>query len=300
MASTYLQSADYAAYGVPGATSAQVSAASVLIDAYLRRPEGLIWTADSGGNPAWMSALLPTLTLNAAASFGAGQSVAIPVTGPVIALSVGDVLIADRANPETSEAVVVASIAGNSITLQSVVNSHANGCTLDLGMALKQHKFMPDGRPVTTLAYTPIVRLLSGQGRYGYGRRGDAARYMVDEFNLLASLSHFGGPPVWEFFPLTNTGVDAQTGQIWVPAGVMLAYYSEVNIWYVAGFAYANLPDQIKFACGQLITAQNNAIHAGNIKSYKAGNTQIEMFASSLLSDDAKAMLNPFRAKLYV
>lgn len=299
MPSAYLQSADYANYGVPNATVAQVSSASVLIDAYLKRPEGLIWSPDSGGNPAWMAALTPALTLNAAAGFAPGTNVTVPITGLIAGLNVGEVLIADRTNGAKSEALVVGSITGNSVIFQSVVNSHLTGCALDLGMTLKQHKFMPDGRPMTTMAYTPIVRLLSGQGRYGYGRRGDAARYMVDEFNLLASLSHFGGPPVWEAFPLTNTGVDPQTGQLWVPAGVMLAYYSEVNIWYVAGYSYANLPDQIKFACAQLITAKLNALQAGNVKSYKAGDTQIQMFAASLLDDDAKAQLAPFRAKLF-
>lgn len=299
MPSTYLQSADYAAYGVPTATAAQVAAASVLIDAYLKRSEGLIWSPDSSGAPAWMAALSPAATLTAAAGFAPGLSVTVPVNGFVTGLNVGDVLIADRANNATVEALVVSSISGTNLIFQTVVNSHSLGCTLDLGLTLKQHKFMPDGRPMTNLAYTPVVRLLSGQGRYGYGRRGDAARYMVDEFNLLASLSHFGGPPVWEAFPLTNTGVDPLTGQLWVPAGVMLAYYSEVNIWYVAGYSYANLPDQIKFACARLIVAQANMVQAGNVKSYKAGDTQIQMFAASLLDDDTKAQLAPFRAKLF-
>lgn len=308
MPSTYLQPGDYTNFGVPSASAEQVQVASVLIDAYLRRPEGLVWTPDAGGNPAWMAALTPWLTLAAAGPIDPGQSVAVAVTGGVQALTVGDVLILDRASGPIAEAVAVTSITlpapananTGSIVLQSVNFTHPGPVTLDLGMTIKQHRFMPQGRPLTTLAYTPVVRLLAGQGRYGYGRRGESSRYQVDEFNLLASLSHFGGPPVWEFFPMENTGVDPQSGQVWVPAGVMLAYYSEINLWYVAGFAQANLPDQVKLACAQTIQAQGSLMQMGAARSYKAGDTEIRLFAASVLSDDTKALLDPFRAKLFV
>jgi hypothetical protein len=301
MPSTYLTGSDPTNYGVPNATAVQIQQASVLIDAYLKRTEGLVWTPDSAGNPGWMAALTPRLTLYASAPIAPGSNVVVPVTGGIQAISVGDALVLDLSNNGASEIVVVGSMttAPAMLTLVGVVNNHSSGATLDQGMVLKQHKFMPQGRPITTLAYTPVVRLLSGQGRYGYGRRGESSRYEVDEFNLLASLSHFGGPPAWEFFPLQNTGVDAESGQVWVPAGVMLSYYSEINLWYVAGFAQANLPDAIKFACAQLITAGLNLPQMGNAKSFKAGDTQIQMFAATLLSDDAKRQLDPFRAKLY-
>lgn len=300
MPSEYLREQDYADYGLGADTTrGQVRSASILIDAYLKRKEGLVWLPDAAGNPGWMEALVPAITLNAGAAIAPGLSVQVPVTGGIAGLSVGEALILDRLNPEIAEVVVVVSTTGSVITLQSVAFEHPGPCTLDLGCTIKQHKFMPQGRPITNLAYTPVTRLLSGQGRYGYGRRGDASRYQVDDYNLLASLSHFGGPPAWEFFPLENTGIDPQSGQLWVPAGVMLAYYSEVNIWYVAGYAQANLPDAIRMACAQIMQAQINLPQMGNTKSYKAGDTAIEAFASSILSDDSKALLAPYRAKLF-
>lgn len=301
MSSTYLQSGDYANFGVPNATAAQVIQASVLIDAYLKRVEGLVWLPDSAGNPGWMAALTPILSLTAPGAISPGTNVIVPVTGGIQGIAVGEPLVLDRSNIELAEVVVVVSmtLTPPTLTLQSVANAHSAGALLDLGMGIKQHKFMPQGRPITTLAYTPVARLLSGQGRYGYGRRGESSRYQVDDFNLLASLTTFGGPPAWEFFPLNSTGVDPQSGQVWVPAGVMLAYYSEVNLWYVAGFAQANLPDAIKLACAQVITALQNQPAGPGIKSYKAGDTAIQMFANSVISNDMKAMLDPFRAKLY-
>ncbi|MDR6381826.1 hypothetical protein [Paraburkholderia caribensis] len=312
MPSSYLTSGEYAAYGLPASTTAaQVTAASTLIDMYLKRPEGLVWLPDGTGAPGWMSALSPSQTYQCAGPIAAGENVQVELTGGVASLQVGDVLILDRGSNEIAEPVAVVSfgnglqsIAGVrppvTVTLQNVVFDHPGPSTLDAGMTIKQHKFMPDGRPVTNLAFTPVARLLAGQGRYGYGRRGASSRYQVDEFNLLASLSHFGGPPVWEFFPIINTGVDFETGMVWVPAGVMLAYYSEINLWYVAGFPASGLPASVKAACANIIMAQSSIPQIGATKSYKAGDTAIERFASTVLDDDTKAMLAPLRAKLFV
>ncbi len=50
----YLQSTDLAAFDVPNATAGQIQQASLLIDAFLQRPEGLIYTVDGSGNPLAM------------------------------------------------------------------------------------------------------------------------------------------------------------------------------------------------------------------------------------------------------
>lgn len=307
MPSSYLTSGDFSTYGVPaGTTAGQIISASLLIDLYLKRPDGLVWIPDGTGSPGWMAAASPSITINYSGAIAANTgNTTINATGPVMGIMVGDVLILDRANSAIAEPVFVQSIVLNGVTatlqLGPVVFNHPGPVTLDGGMVIKQHKYMPDGRPITTLAFTPIARLISGQGRYGYGRRGDAAKYQVDEFNLLASLSHFGGPPAWEFFPVVgnNTGVDPGSGQVWVPAGVMLAYYSEVMIQYVAGYAAGNLPSAIKAACANIIAAQAGTPQLGSVKSYKAGDTEIQFFLDTALSADTKALLSEYRAKLY-
>ena len=302
MGSSYLAASEYANYELPASTTpAQVTAASNLIDVYLKRPEGLVWVPDATGAPGWMAAPAPSLTLIGTGPILPGSAVVVPVTGGISAIDVGDVLILDAANPAIAEPCAVISLTTSpaTVTLQTVLFTHTGAVEMDKGRVIKQHKFMPAGRPLTVLAYTPIARLLAGQGRYGYGRRGDASRYQVDEFNLLASLSHFGGPPVWEFFPIINTGVDSQSGQVWLPAGVMLAYYSETNIWYVAGFSASNLPPEIKTACAQIIMAKVSIPQMGNVKSYKAGDTAIAMATSSYLSDDVKMLLDPYRARRF-
>jgi hypothetical protein len=79
----------------------------------------------------------------------------------------------------------------------------------------------------------------------------------------------------------------------------MLVYYSEVKVRYVAGFQYSNLPPEIKMACAQLITALANDPGIGNFRSAQAGDTKLERFAASNLSDDVKQMLRPWQARAW-
>lgn len=307
MPSAYLQPTDYAAFGIPNAQAQQVTQASVLIDAYLRRPTGLLWKADANGNPAYMTSLSPMATLSASAGFGPGNAVQVPVTGPVQIMQVGDVVVLDRGTPQM-EAAQITAIGSATVTLgttaadapQGLQFSHSTGCKIEAGLVITEQRYVPKSRTVVQLAQTPVVRVIGGTGRYAYGRRGDAAASSMDSYNLLAAVSQFGGPPAWEIWPAnTAAGLDAATGQLWIPAGIMLAYYSEVKVRYVAGFQYANLPDPIKLACAQLVTALVNDPGIGNFVSAQANDTKFERFAATNLSDDVKAMLTPWRARSY-
>ncbi len=300
MASIYLQAQDYATFGVANTTAPQVHQASAMLDsAYLRRPEGLIWAPDGAGQPSWMQALSAEFSLASVGAIVPGANVVVQVTGPLLMLQVGDVLILDRANPAAAEACIVVSITGTppgqlSLTLRNVMFSHGANCTMESGLVITEQKYMPKDRPLTILSRTPVVRVIGGTGRYGYGRRGDAGNYNVDDFNLLAALSKFGGPPAWEIWDPATCGVDRATGQIWIPAGIMIAYYSETKIRYISGFTYANLPDGVKLGTAQLITAlQMNPMY-GAVKSSRTGETSIQNFVASNLSEDVKAMLRPW------
>jgi hypothetical protein len=308
MPSQYLQSADYATFGVPNATVNQVTQASMLIDAYLRRPAGLLWEADANGNPAYMTGLNPELTLTSVAGFGPGNAVQVTVNGPVQMLQVGDVAVLDRANASLVEAVQITSISGNQVTLgttaanapQGVQFAHLAGCTMDVGVVLTEQRYLPKQRSTVMLSQTPVMRVIGGTGRYAYGRRGDAGVYNADNYNLLASINKFGGPPAWEIWPAnTAAGIDVRTGELWVPAGIMLVYYSEVKVRYVAGFQYSNLPSEIKMACAQLIAAIANDPGIGNYVSAQAGDTKLQRFTASNLSEDVKAMLRPWQARMF-
>lgn len=310
MSSQYLTSGDLVNFGVSNASTPQIIQASVLLDGYLGRPDGLTWTPGGDGQPCFMASRNPDIVLTAGAAFGPAQQIVVPVTGAIQALQIGDCVTIDRANPTITEAVQIVGIdyTNKTITLgtmqaigpNGVIFAHASGALLERGLQIEQTKDVPKNRPLIQLDYCPVVRVIGGSGRYGYGRRADDNAINIDDFNLLASLQKFGGPPAWEIWPAnTAAGVEPNTGNLWVPAGVMLAYYSEVSIRYVAGFAAGSIPDVVKMACAQLVTALGNSEGMGNAKLLQAGGSKVEFFTSSVLSADVMAMLQPYRANAF-
>jgi hypothetical protein len=306
MPSSYLTTAEAPLYGLSAVSTSQIIQASALIDAYLKRPEGLVWAPDSTGNPCYMTSPVPTATFALTSPISPGANVPVQLSGPKQILQVGDVVILDQPTSNLVEACVIATTSNPpnpspAITLQNVINSHGSSAPAVLGLTIEEQRYMPASRPITFLSRTPLMNVISGVGRYGYGRRGDHADYNMEQFNLLAAVSKFGGPPVWELFQQNYpTGWDVQTGQVWVPAGIMLAYYSEVKLRYVAGFAANAIPGPIKMAVVQLMAAMNANPGLGAVKSLKAGDTSVAMFAASVLSDDTKAAIEPYAARVYV
>ena len=309
MPSAYLQNADLATYGATSATAAQITQASMIIDAHLRRPEGLIWMPDGNGNPCYMAGLSAQMSLTTLGALAAGQSTQVPVSGPIATLlggitgggtaGAGFGLVIDRANPALTEAVQVMSVNGNVITIAQTQFAHAQGAVLEFGLLIYEERVMPQDRPLTRLSRSPTLVLVAGQGRYGYGRKGDQSRYMVDEYNLLASITHFGGPPVWVPFPANTTGINPQTGEIWVPAGILLSYYSQIRAYYVAGFSVAGLPAEVKQACANIIASIQTVPQPSNIKKLRAGDTEYNRFADSVIDGDTRLMLSPSRTRMY-
>jgi len=306
MPSAYLQTGDLPAYNVPNATASQIQQASLQIDTYLGRSEGLVWSPDSDGNPCYMSGLQPELTLSLNSPINPGQNVVVGVSGPTGMLQVGSVLIADRANQSLVEALVVASVSGQNVTFESVANSHAANATLDSGLTIVEQRTMPENRPITAVSKTPVMRMISGVGRYGYMRRSEDSVGSIDTYNLLAVMSKFGGPPAWEAWTPQANSIDPKTGMVWVPAGVLLAYYTEVRMHYVAGWAQANLPAPIKQACANII---NNIMGTnglpGTAQKFQAGDTSFQRFGtqpgvlnSLVIDDDTKQLLQPYVAQV--
>lgn len=303
----YLQGADISTYGASNATPAQINQASSMIDAFTGRREGLLWAPDANGYPAYMLGLTSTLTLTLSSAIAPGKNVTATLTGPVQLLQPGSVLITDISVPASLEALVVVSILNNTVTFQNVQFSHGSGTVLQEGLTITEQRTMPQNRPLTQLSRTPVVNVISGVGRYGYTRRGDDGYSDISVFNLLAVMTKFGGPPAWELFSLGTNSLDPNTGQIWVPAGVLLAYYTEVRIHYVAGWQYSTLPSEIKQACANIANAiiANGGL-PGTIEKFQAGDTSIQFnkevgaFNSSIIDDDTKILLQPYKARVFV
>jgi len=298
--SNYLQGGDAATYGVGTAAASVLAQASLVIDGYLQKPEGLIWAPDGNGDPAYMPASLPVASLTVSGAISPGTNLPVTVTGPILGLIAGTALLFDRATPLATEVVIVSAINGNVLTLASVKFSHAAGALLEAGLFIEENKHMPKARPLTILSRTPVMRVLAGRGRYGYTRRGSQSDYALNDFNLLASLQRFGGPPIWEVMDVTRADVERDTGYLWVPAGIMLAYYTDVHISYIAGHPQAALPADIKQACANIVAAiGQQPIGTQNVKTMRAGDTDLTRFKASYIDSDTEALLAPFRARVF-
>lgn len=299
MPSRYVLPNEYPTYGLCDTTTdGQVYLASEMIDAYLMRPEGLVWSPDYLGQPCYMMALTPELTFTSSGTISPGSNVAVslPEQIPLYNDMIGDVVILDRANPNLVEACVISAITSpGQLSLYSVANSHSANCTMDFGLTITEERELPEKRSIARVARPP-VRLLSGMGRYGYGRRLDQTMGLYNEVNLLAAVQTFGGPPLWIPFDISQANISRKTQEVWVPAGLLLAYYSEVRLRYVSGYPVTGIPAIIKSATAQIVRALvSNPLLTGQLQSIGAGATKIARFAPSQLDTDTLAMLNTYR-----
>lgn len=275
--------------------------ASVIVNNYIKRPEGILYEQDANGNPCHMPGLTPSFSYVVAGGVAAGNGVAVTVTPPNVRPDmVGEVLILDRGSPDKQEAVVVASVSGNNqVTFASVQFSHAANVKADVGCVITEERTVPDKRSIVRYTRFPCVSILSLMGRYAYGRRSAQAYGSLQEANLLASVQSFGGPPQWIPILVSQTSWSDATGEIWIPAGMLLAYYSDIKLKYVAG--YVDAPDPIVRATAMVAANINagSALGGGAIKLLQAGGSRIERFSASFLDNDIRAALEPFKARLF-
>jgi hypothetical protein len=300
MGSSYLQSGEYAAYGVAGSTTAaQVTAASALVDAYLDRPEGCIWSPDWAGLPCYMAAASSTFSFIAQGAIAPGVNVPVALTNGInLTDRIGEAVILDRANTGLVEACAIVAAAPNSVTLGNVTKNHASSCTLELGLTINEERSLPARRSITRVAARPLTRLLAGAGRFGYGRRSDQAAGTFYDTNIMAMMLPFGGPPAWVPFDPAQASISSATNEIWVPPGLLYnANFSEVRLSYIAGFSQGALPSCIKSATALAINAAASFPEiTGNIKMARAGDTAVERFRDSILDTDTRAQLAAFKS----
>jgi hypothetical protein len=298
MGSNYLQGVTDG-YGLPATLAPGLAElASTIVDSYLKRPEGLIYTVDNNGNPCAMSAATPSFTYTLQGTIAPGTNVVVSVTPPLVKPDmVGEVLVIDFGIPNIVEACVVVSTTGNNqITLGTVQFAHAAQAKADVGRVITEDRNCPSKRSIVRVAKWPIVSVLSLLGRYAYGRRSDQVGGLYQEMNLLASVQTFGGPPMWVPIAIAQASWSDATGEIWVPAGMLLAYYSDVRVKYVTGFP--SPPDPVVRATAKIASDLNNTAGiAGQIKMISAGDTRIQKFSASTIDDNVKGLLEPYRAR---
>jgi hypothetical protein len=296
---------DYETYGVPLASGPQVIRASQLIDHFLRRPEGCVYKTDANGQPAYMAFMTPSATYTSSAPIVAGASVTVPLpnyVGDNDSL-VGESVLLDRLVPSVTEVCVIASVTNQVMTLNNVQFTHTaspNPVTLELGLTITEEKQFPSQRSITKLAQWPIAQLISGVGRYGYGRRTDQEAGYFYDLNLLTSVQALGGPPAWTSFAIPASSLNPTSGDLWIPGGQLLAPFTDVKVRYVGGWPSTGYPPDIKVACAMIVSALEASPLGPQIKRFNAGKTTIERFTDSVMDRDVKSILRPFMANWMV
>lgn len=297
----YIDPSEYAAFGIGSISADKIDNACMVVDAYLSRPAGLLYTADTSGLPLYMTRKATEGSFTLRADIAAGTNVAAQISpGPI--LSVGSALVLDKGTPNFAETVYVKQIVDSThVVFASVSNAHAQGATLESGLLVEETMNVPKGRYFVTLPCGPIRRLVSLVGRVSYSRRGDSQGVLSPQtYGLLTSVSQFGGAPIWQIIEVTNSDIDLEKNQVWTPMGLLMTPYTQVRVAYVAGFTYASLPFGVKRATATIARAINESPAGASVSVFKAGEVQMERFLASVIDDDTRMMLSPYKASLYV
>lgn len=293
----YLDPAEYAAYGIPNASSAQVESACRVVNAHLSRPEGLLWSPDARGAPAYMTNKGASRSIQLLAPIAPGTNVAVDVPGQKFGpQTVGEVVILDRADANKVEACVISAASGPTLTLASVQFTHSAQVVMEFGLTIFQELPIPARRATVRLSRTPVVQILSGFGRYAVGRRSQQFAGQDMSLDLLGIAAAFGGPPAWVPFPVEHADVSVQTGEVWIPPGLLLSQFSDVRLHYVAGWPKEGVPGDIKQAVANIAVAAINSPFDANVKLMKAGDATLERFSPSAIDKDTQALLQPYKA----
>ena len=278
----YIAPAEQAAFGIPSATPAQLSLASRLFDAHIGRPEGLLWSPDFAGAPAYMTNATPTLSF-ANIAIPAGQNIAVTLPGMFGFQNVGDVVTLDKNTPTLTETCIIAAASGNTITLSNVQLAHAG--IVDFGLTIAEEV---KGR--VRLSRWPVASVISASGRYGFDEEMRRISSGFDDFEALL-VTNYGQNSVsgWSPLDLSRWDINGVTGSIRFPG-----YGCEnVRVRYIAGYQAA--PDIVKQCVANIVKALPDANTPNGVKTFKEGDAMYTLFDNSLIDPDTRAMAQPFK-----
>lgn len=285
----YLASAEYADFGISGASAADVSRACLAVDAYLGR--SLLWAPDASGQPGYMANATPTASYQLTTPLVAGDAVNITITGARFpGKLVGSAVTIDRSNTNAVETCAVTAASGDTITLSHVQNNHTTGATLEFGLTLSEEAAIYSGFLARLRAF-PLVRIFSISG--GYGNRMSAADFLC----TMGRPSALQG--AWTALDLTTCDIDPGLGV----CRLNTSAYSQARIEYLAGWNQQNIPYAIKQAVASVV-ANNAPLQSyevsGDVKMLKAGDSTIQWDRGGMsygaLDSTAASLLAPYRS----
>lgn len=293
---SYVGATETPYYGITDATPAQIASASRVIDGYLGRPEGLLWSPDANGMPAFMANLTPTRSYKLASSISAGAVVQITIPNAQFGLNtVGEGVILDRANSAAVEACLVTAASGNAITLQGVQFAHTLNATVEFGLTLLDEVCLKQGSGTVHAARSPVAQIFGGFSR---PRSGSLPRQITDMgfSHALDPTIVMNASPSWTQMDTSQWDINYNTGAIMVLPCPLQYGALDVRLRYVAGWSATSIPSPIKQAVANIVRAAiDTPFFTGNMKMVKAGDSTLERFAPSAIDAETKMLLQPYR-----
>lgn len=177
----------------------------------------------------------------------------------------------------------------------ALIDAHCRRATLSLAQYVERVRIAV-GSITTRLTFLPL-QAVEGQAspiskmrvRYGAVRRSESASDLASD---VASV--FGLPGTWAELPASSVDVDAQSGELTIPANPLGLSFNEIEVTYTAGLT--PIPEAVKVACAQIVR-NAQAMPALNVRSNSLDRMHMEYFSDSLLDANVRNLLAQYVAQ---
>lgn len=170
-----------------------------------------------------------------------------------------------------------------------ILHDHCNRRTL-WPSEYMQRISMPADRVTSRLAVRPVLSIVEAKGRYTFGRR-DRQLKQNNPAGYIAITALIGTSSSWVDIDTATIDFYGPTGEIWVPTGLFLSPYGELQISYMAG--YVNIPEKAVAALALIVNSVCSK-GSGDMIAYTAGKVSRRFQTASFIDKDIKRMLAPF------
>lgn len=178
-----------------------------------------------------------------------------------------------------------------------LINSACNRVSLWIE-TYEERAQLPTDRYQSQLVHRPVTEIIQARGRYGYSRR-DRRTANQSNYDFIAATALFGNPPGFVPIDVNQIDIYGPTGEFWLPTGVFLVGFTEVEITYLAG--YEQIPSRVKAATANVV---NNICTRGasNRSEFTIGRSR-ERFSregNAYIDDTTLSMLTPYISRTMV
>lgn len=165
------------------------------------------------------------------------------------------------------------------------------------GIAQYVERFRVGRSRTIRLSYLPLASVdgVSSPIVQARGRYLSSSREWAGSTELAMEVAQvFSTPKSWTSVSPDSLDIDAESGEVYVGAGLLSPALGDLEVTYTAG--YNEAPGAVKQACAKLV---KNALAtpALNVSRQRIDRMYLEYFSDSLVDADVKRLLAPYVAQ---